>query len=261
MSLLAITREVSPALNQCELSWQERQPIDVAKANAQHRAYQDCLRDLGLEVLTLPAEPDLPDSVFVEDPVIALDECAIILNMGASSRRPEAISLANALAPYRRLEFLKEPATADGGDLLRVGRRLFLGLSSRTNRTALDQFRALLGNHGYDVQPITVTGCLHLKSACSYLGKNTILLNRSWIDSTALRDFQLLDVPEEEPGAANVLLVNGTIVLPSSFAKTKRLLEGHGFDVRSVDVSELQKAEAGVTCCSVIFNSEAGVPS
>lgn len=106
-----------------------------------------------------------------------------------------------------------------------------------------------------------MTGCLHLKSACSYLGKNTILLNRSWIDSTALRDFQMLDVPKEEPGAANLLLVNDTIVLPSSFPKTKRLLEGRGFDVRSVDVSELQKAEAGVTCCSVIFNSEARVLS
>jgi dimethylargininase len=174
--------------------------------------------------------------------------------MGASSRRAEGRSLAEALAPYRRLEFLKNPATADGGDLLRVGRTLFLGLSGRTNRAALDQFRGLLGSHGYDIQPIAVTGCLHLKSACSYLGKNTILVNRSWIDSSPLGAFEIIEVPEEEPAAANVLLVNDALVMPASFPKTKMLLESRGFDVRAVDVSELQKAEAGVTCCSLIFS-------
>ena len=194
MPLIAITREVSPSINDCELSFHVRQPIDVSKAQMQHKAYQDCLAKLGAQIVSLPAEPDLPDAVFVEDTAIVLNEVAVIANMGAPSRRPETRSVANALARYRPLKFLTEPATLDGGDVMRIDRTLFVGLSQRTNRAGIEQLRALLGSHGYTVQPVEVTGCLHLKSACSYIGNNTILAHRAWIDVESLRGFELLDV-------------------------------------------------------------------
>jgi len=254
--LTAITREVSASISDCELSFHARQPIDFAKAVAQHKAYQDCLAELGVRIVSLPAEPELPDAVFVEDPAVIVDEVAVISIVGAPSRRPEADSLAHALSRYRPITFLREPATLDGGDVLRIGRRVFAGLSQRTNREAFSQLRDLLQAFDYDVQPVEVKGCLHLKSACSYIGNDTILINRSLIDANRFRGFQLLDVPDEEPAAANALLVEDVLIIAASFPKTRALLEQRGFRVRAIDVSELQKAEAGVTCCSLIFNNE-----
>src|SRR6266567_871761 len=168
--LIAITREVSASINNCELSFHERRPIDVAKAITQHKAYQDCLAELGVRVISLPAEPELPDAVFVEDPAVVVDEIAIISIMGLPSRRPEARTLADTLCRYRPLKFLLEPATLDGGDVLRVGRRVFAGLSQRTNKQGIAQLRDMLGAFDYQVQPVEVKNCLHLKSACSYIG-------------------------------------------------------------------------------------------
>ena len=256
MQLIAIMRGVSASINDCALSFHARQPIDVARARAQHRAYRDCLEELGVRVLSLPAEPDLPDAVFVEDPVVVVDEVAIISNMGAPSRRPEARTLIDALSPYRPLQFLKEPATLDGGDVLRIGQSVFVGLSRRTNQEGVSQLRDLLRPYDYQVQPVEVRGCLHLKSACSYVGNGTVLINPSWIDAEPLRGFEWLEVPAEEPAAANALLIGDVVIMPESFPKTRARLEGRGFRVQAIDVSELQKAEAGVTCCSVIFGRD-----
>jgi dimethylargininase len=254
--LTAITRQVSQSINECELSFHDRQPINVTKANAQHRAYQDCLAGLGVRIVPLQAQPDLPDAVFVEDPALVLDEVAVISIMGAASRRPEAKSLAAALSHYRGLKFLREPATLDGGDVMRVDRTLFVGISRRTNREAAAQLRELLQPYDYQVTPIEVTGCLHFKSACSYIGNNAVLVNRGWVDTDELRQFELIDVPLEEPNAANALLVKEVVILPTSFPQTRELLERRGFRVRTVDVSELQKAESGVTCMSLIFDHQ-----
>lgn len=252
--LTAITRQVSSSINDCELSFHARQPIDVAKAIAQHKAYQDCLADLGVRVVSLHAEPDLPDAVFVEDPAVVVDEVAVISVMGAPSRRPEAASLADALSRYRPIKFLTEPATLEGGDVMSAGRVVFVGSSQRTNREGIAQLSDTLRPYDYRVQPVEVRGCLHLKSACSYIGNDTVLVNRSWIDTEHLHRFELLDVPGEEPTAANALLVRDVVILPASFPKTRALLERRGFRVTVIDLSELQKAEAGVTCTSLIFN-------
>ena len=260
MGLIAITRGVSPSINDCELSFHGRQPIDLATAIAQHEAYRECLKELAVRVVSLPAEPRLPDAVFVEDAAVVLDEIAVIPNMGAASRRPVAVRMAEALARYRPVEFLKTPATLDGGDVMRIGRALFVGLSQRTNPQAVEQLSALVGPHDYEVHPIQVTGCLHLKSACSYVGNNTILVNKSWIDVGPFRGFDLLDVPNEEANAANALLLRDVLVMAASFPKTEALLEARAFRVRTVDVSELQKAAAGVTCCSLILE-ESDPPS
>lgn len=254
--LTAITRQVSESINNCELSFHERQPIDVARAIAQHRAYQQCLGELGVRVVSLPTERDLPDCVFVEDPAVVVDEIAVISVMGAARRRPEAESLAAALSDYRDLKFLREPATLDGGDVMRVGRTLFVGVSRRTNREAVTQLSDILRPYDYKVKTVEVIGCLHLKSACSYIGMNTVLVNRAWVNAEELRQFELIDVPAGEPNAANALVVNDSVVLPSSFPRTLALLEQRKFRVRTIDVSELQKAESGVTCMSLIFDHD-----
>ena len=252
--LIGLTRAVSPSINACELTYHEQQPIDVARAAAQHHAYEDALRRLGVEVVRLPAEPDLPDAVFVEDTAIVVDEVAIIPVMGATSRRPETVSVAATLEAYRPLRHLEAPATLDGGDVLRVGHRLFVGLTRRTNQAAIAQLASHLAEFGYQVEAVEVTGCLHLKSACTSVGDNALLINREWVDASRFAGFELVDVPATEPGAANALLIGETVILPSAFPQTMALLERRGVKVQPVDVSEFQKAEGGVTCKSIIFN-------
>jgi dimethylargininase len=254
--LTAITRAISPSINDCELTFQSRQEIDVAKAVMQHQAYEELLRQLGVRVISLPEEPGLPDAVFVEDPAVIVDEVAVINFMGAESRRREAESLALALSTYRPLKFMESPATLDGGDVMRIDRTLFVGLSSRTNAEGISQLRDILAPYGYQVKEVEVKGCLHLKTGCSYVGRNSVLVNRSWVDAAQLEEFDLIDVPATEPTAANALLIEDVVIIPSAFPQTKAMLEERGFNVRTIDASELGKAEGGVTCSSLIFNCD-----
>ncbi|HTX36401.1 MAG TPA: arginine deiminase family protein [Bryobacteraceae bacterium] len=253
--LTAITRAVSPSLNRCELTFLDRQEIDVARAIAQHRCYRDCLVELGLAVLTLPAEPALPDSVFVEDPAVVVDEVAVILRMGAESRRPESESLARALAPYRPLRRLREPATLEGGDVVRVDRRIFVGLSGRTNQAGIEQLSAELEPLGYTVSAVEMRGCLHLKSACCGLPGGRLLANPEWVDTAAFAGLDIVSVAPDEPAAADVLAIGDTVLIPAAFPATAARLAGLGLQVIPLDVSELLKAEAGVTCMSVVFTA------
>lgn len=249
----AITRAVSPSINRCELSHLERVPIDVAKAEAQHLVYEARLSESGVEVISLPAEPDLPDSVFVEDPVVVVDEVAVVTRTGAPSRRNEADSLAPAIEHYRPLRYMRPPATLDGGDVLRVGPTLFVGLSRRTNPDGLRQLSDITKPFGYTARAVEVRGCLHLKSAVSDLGDGAALVNRAWVDAGALGGLRLIDVPEREPWAANVLAVNGVVLMPACYPETAERLDGLGYRVRTIDVSEMMKAEGGVTCMSVLL--------
>jgi dimethylargininase len=251
--LTAITRAISPALNRCELEYLDRQEIDLARAAAQHEAYERFLAEMGATVISLPAEAELPDSVFVEDPAVVVDEVAVIARMGALSRRREVESLAEALARFRPLRWIQEPATLEGGDVLRIGRKLFVGASARTNAAGIDQLRRQLAPFGYQVEAVEVRRCLHLKSAVTYLGDGTILINRSLIDTAPLGEYRMVDVAAGEPWAANTLTMGGVVLIPAAYPETARILERQGFKVRSIDISELMKAEAGLTCSSLIF--------
>jgi len=253
--LTAITRAVSPAINRCEIGFIERQEIDLASAYQQHLQYESLLAELGAKVVSLPAEPDYPDSVFVEDPAVVLDEVAIMTRMGAASRRGESESLARALAEYRPLRWLREPATLEGGDVMRIGRTLYVGVSHRTNRAGIEQLTDELGPLGYTVVPVAVRGALHLKSACCSLGDGVILANRAWLDLQLLAQFRIVDVAPGEDRAANVLSIGGSVILPASYPRTAEILDRSGLRVRTVDVSEMMKAEAGVTCCSLILEA------
>jgi dimethylargininase len=251
--LTAITRAISPSINNCELEYLERQEIDLAKAAAQHQAYERFLAEMGASVIALPAEPGLPDSVFVEDPAIVLDEVAVMTRMGALSRRREADTLAEVLARFRPLRWIQEPATLEGGDVMRIGRKLFVGASARTNAAGIDQLRRELEPFAYEVHAVPVRRCLHLKSAVTYLGDGAVVVNRSLIDSAPLAEFRMIDVAADEPWAANTLALGGVVLIPAAYPHTAAILEREGLRIRTIDISELMKAESGLTCSSLIF--------
>jgi len=255
--LTAITRGVSPAIVNCELTFLDRRPISLDKAREQHRAYEQLLESLGAKVISLPAEPTLPDSMFVEDPAIVLDELAVILPLGTESRRPEAASLANALKKFRTLAHITTPASIEGGDVLRIDRTLYVGLSTRTNAEGIRQLAAILAPHNYKVVAVPVTGCLHLKSAVTYIGRNTLLANRAWFDLAPFTGHTWIDVALEETHAANALAIAGTVIFPASFPHTRTRIEAAAFHVTTLDISELQKAESGLTCSSLLLNATA----
>lgn len=251
--LIAITRDVSASLAQCELTWLDREPIDIGKARAEHRAYEQCLRDLGARVISLPSLDQYPDAVFVEDPAIVLDEAAVITTMGAASRRGERESLATALGHYKPVIRMRDPARLEGGDVMRVGRQLYAGLSGRTDAAGVAQLGELLAPYGYQAHGVELHGCLHLKSACSALGDDTVLLNRDWVDTSLFGGYRLIDVAASEPGAANALAIGNTVVMPDAYPATAEILRREGFTVRALDITELMKAESGVTCSSLLF--------
>lgn len=250
---LAVTREISPRFNECEITHIERTPIDVSIARAQHRGYVDALKGLGCDVLELPAEADLPDSVFVEDTAFILTETAVITRPGAESRRPETESIARTLSPHIPLLFLREPATLDGGDVLIAGKRIFVGLSTRSNDEAIRQLRELLGGYGYSVSGVPLRDCLHLKTAVTRVDDNTLLINPNWADVSHFANYHLIEVDPSEPNAANCLAVGGSIIFPAAFPRTRAKLEAYGCKVLPVEVDELAKAEGAVTCCSLIL--------
>jgi dimethylargininase len=253
--LTAITRVPSLSLPACELSFLDRQPIDVARARAQHRSYQDALRAVGARVVELPPLDALPDACFVEDTAIVLDDLAILSPMGAVTRRPESEAMATVLSEYRSVHWLRSPATLDGGDVLHLAKTLYVGQTPRTNAAAIDQLCQLLAPRGYRVVGVPVTECLHLKSACARVDDTTVLVNPAWVDPAIFSGASVLSVADQEPWGANVLWAGNTVIFPASEPRTRTTVERKGYTTTAVDVSELQKAEAGVTCLSLVFET------
>jgi dimethylargininase len=256
--LTTLTRRVSPNIGSCQLTFLQRRQIDYAKACDQHRAYEEVLRGLGTDVISLPVESDLPDSVFVEDIAIVLKEVAIVGIPARQSRQGEIGGVVPTLEQYRRLEFVKQPATLEGGDVVQDGHIIYVGRSSRTNQAGILQFRQMVGAHGYTVKEVRVHGCLHLSTGASCLAPRTMLANPDWVDVGAFGDCQVILVPENEPWGGNVLRIGDTVVMPASCPQTRMLLRSLGFAVQTVDISEFEKAEAGVTCMRLGFESEPG---
>ncbi|HYM24898.1 MAG TPA: arginine deiminase family protein [Vicinamibacterales bacterium] len=253
--MTAITREVSPAFARCELTHLRRVPIDVDLARAQHDAYENALEDAGYRIERLTAGADMPDSVFIEDAAVVFDELAVVTRPGAASRRAETAAVAEALARHRPVSAIAAPGTLDGGDVLAAGRRVFVGVSTRTNREAIAQFRALLSPHRYTVCEVEIRGVLHLKSAVTAVADDALLINPDLIPASPFAGFECVAVDPSEPMAANVLRLRDRLVVPESFPRTAERLAKRGYTVVPVDVSELQKAEGAVTCCSLILGS------
>jgi len=253
MPIIALTRAVSPAIARCELTHLERTPIDVGVARAQHEAYERCLEAAGCVVHRLDSGADMPDSVFIEDIAVVFDEIAVITRPGAESRRIETPAVADLVARYRPVRRIAPPATLDGGDVLRVGRTIFVGISDRTNAAGITQLRCSLRPLGYEVREIEIHGCLHLKSAMTALSDDLLLVNRAWIPTAALGSFDALDVHPDEPFGANVVRLADRVIHATAFPRTRERIERRGIRVDSVDLSELAKAEGAVTCCSILI--------
>lgn len=251
---VALTHMISPAIARCELSFIERIPIDYDRAVKEHDAYCSLLRDCGLRVMELTVNSAYPDSTFIEDTAVVVDEIAVMACMGAESRRGEVPGIETVLSTYRTIDRIRPPATLEGGDVLRAGGKVFVGITPRTNTAGVNSLKAILEPFGYQVIPVTVKDCLHLKSACTAIDDDTVLVNPHWVDLDPFKGFHAISVPEDEPWAANTLLIDNTVCMHAGFRKTIDIVRTRGFQVKTVDISELLKAEAGMTCSSVIFD-------
>ena len=264
--VLAFTRAVPPSIDRCELTHLERTPIDYARAVEQHEAYEEALRRAGCRVRRLPDADDLPDSVFVEDTAVVFDDLAVIARPGAASRRGEVDSMAEALRPLPPLAFIQSPGTLDGGDVLVTPGRVFVGISGRTNADGARQLATHIAPLGFEMIPVPVTGCLHLKSAVTALpdlrpegadlrpeGRSYLTINPEWVDPAYFEEHELIKIDSSEPMAANVLAVQNRVICAEEHPKTRRRLEAHGFVTVTVPAGELARAEGGLTCGSVLI--------
>lgn len=249
----AIVKTVSHALSACELTHISRNTIDITLARKQQDLYIQTLKNNSINLHTLSPDHDLPDSVFVEDAAIVLDELAIITRPGTELRRKETEAIAGKLKEFRQLEFIKVPATLDGGDVLKIGKDIYIGLSTRTNRDGIEQLSKIVEPFGYKVTEVPIYKCLHLKTGVTYIGKNTILINNNWINVDLFRKYNHLVVPENDTFGANSLLINDVVYMSERCKPTIQLLNNHGFKTKTLNISEFEKAEAGLTCLSIIF--------
>lgn len=251
---LAITRAVSREIAHCALTFIEREPIDYDLAVEQHERYCALLSECGLEVVVLPTDDRYPDCTFVEDTAVVFDEVAIITWMGTTARQGEEAAMEPALAQYRPIVKVQPPATIDGGDVLRLDRTVFVGLSPRTNVAGVDAFHRILSGHGYRVRPVQVIGCLHLKSACTAIDDETVLANPQWADIESFSDVRIIPVPDDEPRAAEVLRLGDAVCMHDGFPRTRAVVESLNVTVHTVNLSEFVKAEAGPTCLSILLS-------
>lgn len=251
--MIALTHLPSPNLQACEKTYVPAASIDVAQARVQHAAYCRLLAELGCEVLVLDCNELHADSTFVEDTAVILDELAVLASMGTVSRRPETDPMRSILSRFRPLETIHLPATLEGGDVLRVGRQLLVGCSRRTNRTGIEALKGIVGRFGYEILPVPVHGCLHLKTACTALPDGRLIVNPKWIDLTGLSGWEILAVPDSEPWAANLCLVGESIILPAEHGATAEMLRNLGAKIYPVPLSEFAKAEGGATCLSLLI--------
>jgi dimethylargininase len=252
----AFTRAVSPRLADCELTHLARVPIDTRRATAQHAAYERTLADAGLEVIRLSDLADDPDAVFVEDTALILGGHAVITRPGAASRAAETTSTAAGLAAHFELHRI-ERGHVDGGDVLRIGERLYVGISTRTDRDGIEALAELVAPLGFEVIQAQLRDCLHLKTGATFAGTDSggtpaLLYAERRIDPAQFAGVEPLAVAPDEPDAANCVRAGDRLILPAGNPRTAETLRARGFPVVEVDVSELQKAEAGVTCMSLI---------
>lgn len=251
---LILTRLPGDDLGAGELTHLERQPINAARAKAQHAAYRAALAECGAELVVLPALEGHPDAVFVEDALIALPEVAILTRPGAASRRGEVASLADALPADRPVAQIAAPATLDGGDVLRVGKTLFVGRSTRTSAAGIAALATIVARFSYRVVALEVDGALHLKTAATALADDLLLCNPHWIDIAQFEGLRTIAVDEREPFSANTLTTGNRIFVSAAYPRTGAIVRAAGFETLALDVSELAKAEAGLTCMSVVFD-------
>lgn len=220
---------------------------------AQHRAYAQALREAGLSVEILPVLDGFPDAYFVEDVAVVVPELAVITRPGAEARRGETNHIVTALAAHRRVVYLEAPATLDGGDVLVVGRRVFVGVSARTNEAGVEALRGQLEPLGYSVCAIPVAAGLHFKSSVNLIGGNTLVASSGFVGRPEFDGFEMIEVSDAEVYAANLLRVNDHLLVAAGFPELTSRLRDRGFGLRELDMSEAEKMDGGLTCLSLRF--------
>jgi dimethylargininase len=248
--MIAITRLPGEGLGDCALTFVERQAIDVGRAKTEHAGYCAALEEMGVKMRVLQAEEGMPDGMFVEDAAVVLEEAAVVGRMGAESRRGEVESVAKVLGEYREVIWMKA-GRLEGGDVMRVGKRIYVGVSARTNRAGMGEFAGIVQRFGYEVVPVAVRGCLHLKTGATALDGGTVLVNKDWVEAAAFLGMRTIEVAEAFGG--NGLVVGGKVIVSASFPRTRARIENAGFGTRVVEIGEFEKMEAGVTCMSLVF--------
>ncbi|MGH8264323.1 MAG: dimethylarginine dimethylaminohydrolase family protein [Steroidobacteraceae bacterium] len=251
--LRAFVRAPGAALNRCELTHLPRVPIDVERARCQHAAYVNALAELGATIEWLAPLEDQPDAVFVEDTAVIYPEIIIMAWPGVASRQAEVAFADRALAQYREVHAVRPPGLLDGGDVLTIGQRVLVGLSTRTNQAGFEQLREALAPFGYSVDSVRVRGCLHLKSACTAIDAHRVIANLNFIERAALGAVTIIEVDPREPRSANTLTVQGTTLFSAAYPRTGERLHAAGLRTRAIDVAELEKAESGLTCMSLLL--------
>jgi len=251
--MIALLREVSPRLAECELSFLGRMPIDAARARQQHTRYAAELTALGLSLEWLAPLPDSPDGVFVEDTAVVLPEVAVIGRPGVVSRRAEVESVARCLAAHRPVRRIAVAGCLEGGDVVRIGRSLYVGASGRSNTQGIGQLQRELAPFGYRVREVAMRDCLHLKSAATFIPPDILVVNPAWVEPGLFDARTVVEVATGEAFAANTLTVQGVTLVSAAFPETERRLQQAGVATRALDVSELQKAEGALTCASLLL--------
>jgi dimethylargininase len=254
--LIALTREPSPKLSEGEVTYIDRLPVDFELAKQQHRDYCAALAKCGAQVITLPTLVDYPDSVFVEDTMVVVDEVAVLCHAGAESRRDEIDYIRSEIAKFRPLIELAAPATMEGGDVFRVGKTIYVGRSTRTNDAGIEGLRAALTPYGYEVIAVNVHGALHLKTAATPLNDTTLVINPEWVDLAPLKHFDLICVPPTEAWSGNILKVGESVIIQSNAPQTAAMIAERGIHTEPVDISEFGKVEGSLTCMSVVFEAK-----
>lgn len=251
--MILLTRRPSATMRDAELTFMGRAPIDLELARKQHAAYRTAVGAVTRAAIDLPALDAHPDATFVEDALLAFPEVFVLCRPGAVSRQGEVASIAEELPNDRPFVHTREPATIDGGDVLVIDRTVFVGLSTRTNREAVDTLEAALSGFDYRVVAVPVPGALHLKTAITSPCPGLVLMNPEWVDSTGFKDFDRIEVAKDEPFAGNCLVVGSSVFVQTAHRKTAERLDRHGIRTTPIDISEFAKAEAGLTCMSVLI--------
>ncbi|MEU4230808.1 dimethylargininase [Nonomuraea sp. NPDC026600] len=243
---IALVRKPGPRISEGIVTHLEREPVDHQQALEQHERYVAALEGAGWEARHVEPADDLPDGPFVEDMVVVSDRLAVLTRPGAKERRPEVVSVA-ALVRELGIKSVRiaQPGTLDGGDVLQVGRTVYVGRSGRTNDEGITQLSALLPER--HVVPVDLNGVLHLKSAVTALPDGTLIGDPARVDLPGLL------VPAEESGAHVVLLGGDRVLMAASAPRTCAMLQERGLNVTLVDISEFEKLEGCVTCLSVLI--------
>lgn len=227
---------------------------DYDKALQQHSRYIRILEEVGLSVTVIEADEQYPDSVFIEDTALLTPDFAIITNPGASSRKGEIHTVSEVVKKvFSKVEYIRSPGFVDAGDIMMVGRHFYIGLSGRTNVEGARQVIDYLTGYGYSGSTINLKEVLHLKTGILYLENNNLLACGEFLRKDELKQFNILEVPREESYAANSLWINGFVLVPEGFPKTKALIEGAGYPTIPVDVSEFRKLDGGLSCLSLRY--------